>query len=130
MNTDIAKTYNEAELLKVNVVNLEDRIKSAALMAAPAEGWPGKNEEQRAIAREQSLSSDCASIAFCSPRPSARSRPSRPSAANANGQRACATSSTLSRRPARRSSPAKICSGEAASDRQWADLITVIRSAH
>ena len=58
MNTDIANTYKEAELLKVNIINPEDRIKSAGLLAAPAEGWPGKNEEQRAIAREHQLSGD------------------------------------------------------------------------
>ena len=52
MTMEISQVYAQAEFLKAAILNLEDMLTSQSLMAAPIEGWPCKNEEQRAIARE------------------------------------------------------------------------------
>ena len=54
----LADLYKVRKNLQVNIDHTSAEIEARKLDLTPAEGWPGKNEEQRSIAREKAFAGD------------------------------------------------------------------------
>lgn len=57
---ELKKLYSEQAQVDLRKWRLETDLDARAVYLTPAEGWPGKNEEQRNTAKERVLSEDTA----------------------------------------------------------------------